>query len=350
MQTPRPLAGTPARKTADWRVAAPSLVADVLRGLKGTPKRLSPVYFYDERGSELFDEICELPEYYVTRTETQILATHAQDIADRIGANALLVELGSGASTKTRLLLDRLPDLAAYVPVDISRTHLMAAAQRIAISYPGLEVLPACADFTQAFPLPKPKRTPSRVVVYFPGSTIGNFDPPAAVELMKVMSRIAGATVAPARLGTANPTTTAGGLVIGFDLVKDPAILERAYDDAAGVTAEFNLNVLRRLNRDLGADFDLGAFRHQARWVPEGNRIEMRLISKVAQTVTIAGEEISFVADEAIITEHCHKYTAESFAAQAAAAGWSARQTWADPRDYFNVQYLEHNLKQENKG
>jgi L-histidine N-alpha-methyltransferase len=350
MQTPRPLAGTPARKTADWRVAAPSLVADVLRGLKGTQKRLSPVYFYDERGSQLFDEICELPEYYVTRTETQILATHAQEIADRIGANALLVELGSGASTKTRLLLDRLPDLAAYVPVDISRTHLMAAAQRIAISYPGLEVLPACADFTQAFPLPKPKRTPSRVVVYFPGSTIGNFDPPAAVELMKVMSRIAGATVAPARLGTASPATTAGGLVIGFDLVKDPAILERAYDDAVGVTAEFNLNVLRRLNRDLGADFDLDAFRHQAKWVPEGSRIEMRLISKVAQTVTIAGEELSFAANEAIITEHCHKYTAESFAAQAATAGWSARQTWADPRDYFNVQYLEHNLKQENKG
>jgi dimethylhistidine N-methyltransferase len=353
MQTPRPLAGTPARKTGDWTVAAPSLVADVLRGLKGTPKRLSPVYFYDERGSQLFDDICELPEYYVTRTETQILATHAQEIAERIGANALLVELGSGASTKTRLLLDRLPDLAAYVPVDISRTHLMAAAQRISASYPGLEVLPACADFTQAFPLPKPRRTPSRVVVYFPGSTIGNFDPPAAVELMKVMSRIAGATVTPARLGaatTADPATTAGGLVIGFDLVKDPAILERAYDDAAGVTAEFNLNVLRRLNRDLGADFNLEAFRHQARWVPEGSRIEMQLISKVAQTVRIAGEDITFAANEAIITEHCHKYTAESFAAQAGAAGWTARQTWSDPRDYFNVQYLEHNLKQENKG
>ncbi len=353
MQTQRPLAGTPARKTAAWRVAAPSLVTDVLRGLKGTPKRLSPVYFYDERGSQLFDEICELPEYYVTRTETRILEAHAQEIADRIGPNALLVELGSGASVKTRLLLDRLPDLAAYVPVDISRTHLMAAAQRIAAAYPGLEVLPACADFTQAFPLPKPKRTPSRVVVYFPGSTIGNFDPSAAVELLKVMSRIAGVTVAPARLGattTAAAATTVGGLVIGFDLVKDPAILERAYDDAAGVTAEFNLNVLRRLNRDLEADFDLQAFHHQARWVPEGNRIEMRLISNVAQTVTIAGEEISFAANESIITEHCHKYTAESFAAQAGAAGWSARQTWSDPRDYFSVQYLEHNLKQEQKG
>ena len=348
MQTTQRLPGTPAHHGADWRVAAPSLVADVLRGLQGEPKRLSPTYFYDERGSQLFDEICDLPEYYITRTETRILERHAQEIADRIGENALLVELGSGASTKTRLLLDRLPDLAAYVPVDISRTHLMAAAQRIASAYPGLEVLPACADFTQAFPLPRSRRTPSRVVVFFPGSTIGNFDPPAAIELMKVMRRIA-TGAATARLGS-SPVTSAGGLVIGFDLVKDPAILERAYDDSAGVTAEFNLNVLRRLNRDLGADFDLQAFRHEAIWVPEANRIEMRLVSRVAQTVTIAGEALSFAADERIVTEHCHKYTPGLFAAQAGAAGWGARQTWADERNYFNVQYLEQDLKQEQKG
>jgi dimethylhistidine N-methyltransferase len=337
MQKTRLMQGAPTRQGTDWRVAAPSLVADVLRGLQGTPKRLSPTYFYDERGSQLFDAICELPEYYITRTETQILEAHAQEIADRIGPNALLVELGSGASTKTRLLLDRLPDLAAYVPVDISRTHLMAAAKRVAAAYPGLEVLPACADFTQAFPLPKPKRTPSRVVVFFPGSTIGNFDPPAAIDLMKVMSRIANGA-AP------------GGLVIGFDLVKDPRILERAYDDSAGVTAEFNLNVLQRLNRDLGADFDLQAFRHQAVWVPESNRIEMRLVSTAAQTVTIAGEAISFAANEAVITEHCHKYTPGLFAGLAGAAGWTPCQTWADPRDYFHVQYLEQDLKQEKKG
>ncbi|HEX4677317.1 MAG TPA: L-histidine N(alpha)-methyltransferase, partial [Steroidobacteraceae bacterium] len=235
-----------------------------------------------------------------------------------------------------------LPDLAAYVPVDISRTYLMAAAQRIASAYPGLEVLPACADFTQAFPLPRSRRTPSRVVVFFPGSTIGNFDPPAAIELMKVMRRIA-------RLGSSS-LTSAGGLVIGFDLVKDPAILERAYDDSAGVTAEFNLNVLRRLNRDLGADFDLEAFRHEAIWVPEANRIEMRLVSSVAQTVTIAGEAISFAADERIVTEHCHKYTPALFATQAGAAGWTARETWADERNYFHVQYLEQDLKQDQKG
>jgi uncharacterized SAM-dependent methyltransferase len=180
------------------------------------------------------------------------------------------------------------------------------------------------------------------VVVFFPGSTIGNFDPPAAIELMKVMRRIA-------RLGS-SPLTSAGGLVIGFDLVKDPAILERAYDDSAGITAEFNLNVLRRLNRDLGADFELQDFSHEAIWVPEGNRIEMRLVSKVAQTVTIAGEAISFAANERIVTEHCHKYTPGLFAAQAGAAGWTARQTWADERNYFHVQYLEQDLKQEQKG
>ena len=273
---------------------------------------------------------------------------HAAQIAACIGENALLVELGSGASTKTRLLLDRLPDLAAYVPVDISRTHLMAAAQRIASAYPGLEVLPACADFTQAFPLPRSRRTPSRVVVFFPGSTIGNFDPPAAIELMKVMRRIA-TGAATARLGS-SPVASAGGLVIGFDLVKDPALLERAYDDSAGVTAEFNLNVLRRLNRDLGADFDLQAFRHEAIWVPAANRIEMRLVSTVAQTVTIAGEAISFAAEERIVTEHCHKYSPGLFAAQAGAAGWTARQTWADERNYFHVQYLEQDLRQEQKG
>jgi len=321
------------RQSADWRRADPSLVEDVLRGLRASPKRLAPIFFYDERGSELFDEICELPEYYITRTETRILERYAADIAARIGPDALLVELGSGASTKTRLLLDELPDLAAYVPVDISHSHLMAAAHRISDAYPALEVLPACADFTRPFALPKPRRIPSRVVVFFPGSTIGNFDPPAAIELMKVMR----AMVVP-KPGSASAS---GGLVIGFDLRKDPAVLVRAYDDAAGVTAEFNLNVLRRLNRDLGASFDLEAFRHQALWVPEASRIEMRLISTEPQTVAIAGELVSFEADEPIITEHCHKYTPESFASQAGAAGWISRQTWADPKDYFHVEYLE---------
>lgn len=334
MQQERLRPAAPAgRHGVDWRLADPSLVEDVLGGLRASPKRLSPTYFYDERGSQLFDEICELPEYYITRTETEILERHCGAIAACIGPDALLVELGSGASTKTRLLLDKLPDLAAYVPVDISRSHLLAAAHRIADAYPKLEVLPACADFTRPFALPKPRRVPSRVVVFFPGSTIGNFDPPAAVELMKVMK-----AMATPRPGSGS---AGGGLVIGFDLQKDPAILQRAYDDAAGVTAEFNLNVLKRLNRDLGANFELDAFRHQALWVPEAGRIEMRLVSTEPQTVAIAGEIVLFGAEEPIITEHCHKYTPESFAAQAAAAGWISRHTWADPREYFHVQYLE---------
>jgi L-histidine Nalpha-methyltransferase len=308
------------------RAVAPALAQDVLRGLTGTPKRLSPTWFYDARGSELFEEICRLPEYYITRTETQILQDHAREIAAHIGPNALLIELGSGASTKTRLLLDELPDLAAYVPVDISSTALSAAAQRIAAAYPHLEVLPTCADFTKAFPLPRPERAASRVVVFFPGSTIGNFDPAAAVELLKVMRGMA------------------AGLVIGFDRVKDHTVLERAYDDSAGVTAEFNLNVLRRLNRELGANFDLRRFRHQASWVPEGSRIEMRLVSTVAQLIPVAGELISFKVNEPIITEHCHKYTPDLFTILAGAAGWAPRHTWADSREYFNVQYLEPEL------
>ncbi|MDB6045103.1 MAG: hypothetical protein JWM63_3654 [Gammaproteobacteria bacterium] len=315
-----------ARKSADWRGAAPALVEDVLRGLQSTPKRLSPTYLYDERGSQLFDQICELREYYPTRTETAILAANAADIASCIGDDALLVELGSGASTKTRLLLDRLPNLAGYVPVDISRSHLMGAAQRIAAAYPQLEVLPACADFTQYFPLPKPRRAAARVVVFFPGSTIGNFDTPAAIDLMRVMRRMAG---------------IGGALVIGFDLVKDPAVLEQAYDDSAGVTAAFNLNVLRRLNRELGANFELRHFRHQALWAPAASRIEMHLVSTVRQEVTIAGEVLSFAENEHLVTEHCHKYTPASFAAQAAAAGWKAERTWADVQNYFNVQYLD---------
>jgi dimethylhistidine N-methyltransferase len=311
-------------------MADPALVEDIVRGLQGKPKRLSPTYFYDERGSELFEQICELPEYYITRTETAILERHAREIARCIGENVMLVELGSGASRKTRLLLDRLPDLAAYVPVDISRTHLLAAARRISARYPGLEVLPACSDFTQPFTLPRPSRAPSRVVVFFPGSTIGNFDPPAAIELMRTMRTLA------------RTSTGVAGLVIGFDRVKDPGILERAYDDAAGITAEFNLNVLRRLNRELEANFDLAGFRHQAIWVARESRIEMRLLSQKRQNVSIGAEVISFEAEEPIITEHCHKYSAELFARQAQAAGWVERQTWADPEDAFHVQYLEH--------
>jgi dimethylhistidine N-methyltransferase len=317
---PRHTQSALSRLPADW-----TLLNEVLSGLRASPKRLSSTYLYDERGSQLFDEICELPEYYVTRTETRILQTHARDIAARIGEGALLVELGSGASTKTRLLLDQLPDLSAYVPVDISRSHLQAAAQRIAGSYPRLEVLPVCADFTQPFSLPKPRHAARRVVVFFPGSTIGNFDPAAATELLRSVRGIAG---------------SAGGLLIGYDLVKDPAVLRAAYNDRAGVTAAFDLNVLHRLNRELGAGFEPGAFRHEAVWVPEASRIEMHLVSLRDQTVRLAGEAVTFDAAERLVTEHCHKYTPQSFATLADDGGWKGEQTWTDEQSYFNVQYL----------
>ncbi len=309
------------RPSADW-----SLITDVLRGLKGSPKRLSPTYFYDERGSQLFERICAVPEYYITRTETAILAANASSIAGTIGEDTLLVELGSGASTKTRLLLDQLPRLAAYVPVDISRSHLLEAARRVAESYPNIDVHPVCADFTQPFSLPNIGRERARIVVFFPGSTIGNFDAPAAIDLLWTMRDIAGPD---------------GALLIGYDLVKAPRILEQAYNDASGVTAAFNLNVLARLNRELGADFDLDAFEHQAVWAPAHSRVEMHLVSARAQEVTIAGESIAFAAGERLVTEHCHKYTPQSFARLAAAAGWQARAAWTDPENYFNVQYLQ---------
>jgi L-histidine Nalpha-methyltransferase len=301
-------------------------VEEVLAGLRTTPKRLSPAYLYDRRGSQLFEAICDLPEYYLTRTETGILARYAAEMAACVGEQALLLEPGSGSSRKTRLLLDALPDLAAYVPVDISRTHLLEAARAVAAAYPRLEVLPVCADFTQGFTLPPARLPPSRVVVFFPGSTLGNFDAPQAIRLLELLRRAAGRR---------------GGLLVGIDLAKDPAILERAYDDAAGVTAAFNMNLLVRLNRELAADFDIDCFRHEAVWVAADSRIEMHLVSACAQSVHVAGESVEFAAGERLVTEHCHKYTGSSFANQARAAGWTPRRSWSDPRGYFSVQYLE---------
>lgn len=321
IRNPRPAPRASRHDATDWL-----LVEDVLAGLRSTPKRLSPAYLYDRRGSQLFEAICDLPEYYLTRTETEILARHAAEMAACVGERALLLEPGSGSSRKTRLLLDALPDLGTYVPVDISRTHLLEAARALQATYPRLEVLPVCADFTQGFTLPPPLRQPSRVVVFFPGSTLGNFDAPEAVHLLELMRRAAGA---------------GGGLLVGIDLAKDRTILERAYDDAAGVTAAFNMNLLVRLNRELAADFDIGSFRHEAVWVPAQSRIEMHLVSARAQSVHMAGESVEFVAGERLVTEHCHKYTADSFASQARSAGWIPRRSWSDPLGYFSVQYLE---------
>ncbi|MGH8176612.1 MAG: L-histidine N(alpha)-methyltransferase [Steroidobacter sp.] len=304
---------------------ADALTNTVLKGLRKYPKELSPVWFYDEHGSSLFDSICELPEYYITRTELEIMRAHAAEMAQCIGANAALIELGSGTSLKTRTLLDHIAMPATYVPVDISRDHLLDAAGALARDYPDLRVIPVCADFTQTFELPPKLASTGKRVIYFPGSTLGNFEAVQARQLLMKMRRIIGAD---------------GAVLIGIDLRKDQSVLERAYDDEAGVTAEFNLNALRHLNRELGADFDLDGFEHLAIWVDDMSRIEMHLVSKRNQVVHIGDENVAIVRGEHLHTESCHKYTLESFADLAAAAGFTVERVWMDQHKQFSVQLL----------
>lgn len=299
--------------------------AEILEGLRAIPKRVAPKFFYDERGSRLFDAICVQPEYYPTRTELAIMEDHVDVMADLIGPRAMLIEYGSGSSLKTRLLLEHLPEPAAYVPVDISGDYLQEVAEALASDYPDIEVLPVCADFTRALNLPAPRRAASRNVVYFPGSTIGNFARSEARELLRVMREEAGDD---------------GAVLIGVDLAKPREVLEPAYNDAAGVTADFNLNLLRRLNREHDADFDLEAFRHVAVYDEDESRIEMRLVSLRRQTVQVAGERFRFEADEYLVTEHSHKYSPEQFGALAGDAGLEVRRLWTDPQGLFSVQYL----------
>lgn len=308
--------------------AAPDdqLTGDVIAGLRKSPKELSPVWFYDELGSFLFDSICELPEYYVTRTELSIMQMHAAEMAHRIGPRAALIELGSGTSVKTRLLLNQLDQPVAYVPVDIAHEHLLDAAGDMARDYPTLQVHPVCADFTQPFELPKKVASAQRRVVYFPGSTLGNFTNEHAQDLLAGIRKMIGRD---------------GALLIGIDLQKDPRVLQRAYDDAAGVTAEFNLNALRHINRELGANFNLDAFKHCALWVEDEGRIEMHLISTRDQVVDLGGEQIPIKRGEHLRTEYCHKYTLEGFADLAAMADLAVTRVWLDAEKKFSVQLLE---------
>lgn len=299
-------------------------IVEIHAGLARVPKTLSPKFFYDDRGSQLFDQITELPEYYPTRTEISIMESNVGEIAELTGPDASLIEFGSGSSLKTRILLQHLDRLAAYVPVDISRDHLVAAADELARDFPHIEVLPVAADFTHPFALPQPKVMPRRNLVYFPGSTIGNFLPDAAHALLQVMYQEAGED---------------GALLIGVDLKKDRSILERAYNDSAGVTAEFNLNMLRRLNREFGASFDLGQFAHLAIYNESFGRIEMHVVSQRAQNVTVAGRSFSFAAGETIRTECSHKYTIEEFAQLATHAGFTSQRVWTDKANLFSVHY-----------
>ena len=299
-------------------------IVEIVAGLSQPAKIISPKYFYDDAGSKLFDAICELPEYYPTRTELAIMRTNIDEIADLVGSQASLIEFGSGSSRKTRALLDHLHDLAVYVPVDISREHLLETAEGIRAEYPDIEVLPVVADFTQQFQLPSPAVMPLKNIVYFPGSTIGNFPPDAAHELLKVMHQEAGQD---------------GALLIGVDLQKDKALLERAYNDTQGITAEFNMNVLRRINREFGGTFDLDGFRHRAIYNEDDGRIEMYLDSLKDQSADVGGRTFQFAKGESINTEHSHKYTLDGFAAMAQAAGFRVERVWTDPERLFSVQY-----------
>lgn len=299
---------------------------EIIHGLSQSEKMISPKYFYDERGSQLFEEITRLPEYYPTETELGIMRAHVDEIASLAGKHASLIEFGSGSSLKTRVLLEHMDELAAYVPVDISEDHLLDSARQIRAEFPGLEVLPVVADFTQPFQLPSPAIMPVRNIVYFPGSTIGNFTDDAAHELLRVMHQEAGED---------------GALLIGVDLQKDPDIIRRAYNDSAGVTAEFNLNMLRHLNREFDADFDLDAYEHSAEYNENEGRVELRLISEQDQEVTVGDATFWIDKDEAILTEYSHKYTLEGFAAMAEAAGFRVARVWMDAERLFSVQYLE---------
>ena len=299
---------------------------DVFEGLSREQKELPCKYFYDNRGSELFNTICGLDEYYPTRTETALLQAHGREMADLIGPGVCLIEFGCGSLLKTRLLLDALRSPAAFVPIDISADHLLQSAAALAADYPNLEVLPVVADFTHPVKLPDNARKASENRVgFFPGSTIGNFDHAGAADFLATVADMVGG---------------GGALLIGVDLKKDEDILVRAYDDAQGVTAAFNRNVLERINRELGGCFDIETFRHRALYNGAEGRIEMHLVSEKDQTVTVHDRDFTFTEGETIHTEDSYKYHVEEFSSFAARAGFCSARTWVDGDGLFSLHYL----------
>ena len=321
--------------TAETRTAMPPVsevapagsdfLADAITGLSSNQRTLPCKYFYDARGAALFQKICELPEYYITRTEIDILDRNRAEIASHLGPNIELIGLGTGAGTKTRILIETLKDPAVYIPVDISEKQLRESTALFQKIFPNMEILPVCADYLQPVVLPTPSHKAVRNVVYFPGSTIGNFEPDEALEFLRRV---------------ANVCRENGGLLIGADLKKDPLVLEAAYNDRAGVTAQFNLNLLTRLNRELGADFDLESWRHRAVYNSDAGRIEMYLISEIDQFVHLDEQKFHFRTGEKIITEFSYKYAPEEFARLAGKAGFRFVRMWTDNARLFGVFYF----------
>lgn len=298
-----------------------AFAADVLEGLTAPRKTLPAKYFYDERGSALFEEITRLPEYYPTRTELRILEENAGEIARLTPPGAALVELGSGSTVKVRVLLGATAGLGAYVPVDVSGTFLHREAAQLRRDFPSLMIAPVVADFTQPFDLPAEARLRRRLG-FFPGSTIGNFEPHEAADLLRRIRPVLGRDAV---------------LIMGVDLIKDAATLNAAYDDAAGVTALFNLNLLERINRELGANIEVAAFNHRAFYNERLHRIEMHLVSSRSQSARVCGRTITFAVGESIHTENSYKYSVEGVQALAGQAGWQARAVWTDKDHLFSV-------------
>ncbi|MHB1140686.1 MAG: L-histidine N(alpha)-methyltransferase [Sulfuricaulis sp.] len=312
----------------DEQPAPATMLEEVLQGLAARPRRIAPKFFYDERGSRLFDAICELPEYYPTRTEMGILESAASEMARLAGPDATLIELGSGASRKIRLLLEAMRP-RRYLGIDISREFLRQSVERLAGDYSWLEVHAACADFMQDFELPAAAGE-GKKLAFFPGSTIGNFEPHEAASFLQRVRRL---------------IQPDGALLIGVDLKKDPAILNAAYNDSAGLTAQFNLNLLARLRDELGAEVDPRGFRHRAFYNAGRGRVEMHLVSRRAQDIRLGGQRFHFAPGDGIHTENSYKYSVDEFHALARGAGLRPRQAWLDDARLFSVHYLSVNTR-----
>ena len=309
----------------DYEPAAETMRDDVLRGLAQDPKMLPSKYLYDERGARLFERICETEEYYLTRTEIAILRQNMDAIVERIGPGALVIEPGSGSGVKTRLLLENLEEPAGYVPIDVAKQQLSEFAEQMDRRFPDLNVMPVCADFTNGYELPPCGDTVRKRVAYFPGSTIGNFTPTVAVEILRHMGELC---------------DDDGSVLIGVDLKKDREILEPAYDDAENVSRQFALNYLVRLNRELDTDFKLEQFGYEAPYNETHGRVEMALVSRCRQVAHIDDVGVSFDTDERVYTEYSYKYIPDQFAALAENAGLEVTDIWTDPDHLFSVQHL----------